>query len=103
MKGKGEQMNNMKERMEVNGTGGGNESILIIKKTVEHLMQMRAIEIKTADDPEKKKAEIDLLIQETSQESMKKYDSMSSAQLMFEMLLDVATNKPEELRQMMGE
>jgi len=23
MKGKGEQMNNMKERMEVNGTGGG--------------------------------------------------------------------------------
>lgn len=101
MKGKGEQMNNMKERMEVNGTGGGNESTLIIKKTVEHLMQMRAVEIKTADDPEKKKAEIDLLIQETSQESMKKYDSMSTGQLMFEMLLEAATKNPAKLKEMM--
>ena len=81
--------------------GGGNESILIIKKTVDHLMQMRAIEIKTADDPEKKKAEIDLLIQETSQESMKKYDSMSKTQLMFEMLLEAATNNPAKLKEMM--
>ena len=94
-------MNNMKERMEVNGTGGGNESILIIKKTVDHLMQMRAIEIKTADDPEKKKAEIDLLIQETSQESMKKYDSMSIGQLMFGMLLEAATKDPAKLKEMM--
>lgn len=81
--------------------GGGNESILIIKKTVEHLMQMRAVEIKTADDPEKKKAEIDLLIQETSQESMKKYDSMSTGQLMFEMLLEAATKNPTKLKEMM--
>lgn len=94
-------MNNMKEKMEVNGTGGGNESILIIEKTVKHLMQMRAVEIKTAYDPEKKKAEIDLLIQETSQESMKKYDSMSTGQLMFEMLLEAATKNPTKLKEMM--
>ena len=81
--------------------GGGNESILIIEKTVKHLMQMRAVEIKTAYDPEKKKAEIDLLIQETSQESMKKYDSMSTGQLMFEMLLEAATKNPTKLKEMM--
>ena len=81
--------------------GGGNESILFIKKTVEHLMQMRAVEIKTADDPEKKKAEIDLLIKETSQESMKKYDSMSKTQLMFEMLLEAATKNPAKLKERM--
>ena len=64
-------------------------------------MQARAAEIKTADDPEKKKAEIDLLIQETSQESMKKYDSMSKTQLMFEMLLEAATNNPAKLKEIM--
>ena len=64
-------------------------------------MQARAAEIKTADDPEKKKAEIDLLIQETSQESMKKYDSMSIGQLMFEMLLEAATKNPTKLKEMM--
>lgn len=92
-------MNNMKERMEVNGTGGGTSTEDLIRHAIMGIMSARALDIKASDNPEKKAQEIDCMIQSISQEYIERYDRMSVGEIVFDSLMETvkAKNKEEKL------